>query len=89
MVIRQLSRDLACTWSNGFREWGYVTCVTIEHCGAQVIAAEIWMIQDVKEFRAELQHPSFSQKPKLGVLDERKIPISFGRSCQNITSGSA
>jgi hypothetical protein len=62
LVIRQLSCDLACTRAYGFRERGYVTWGTIEYGGAQVIAAEVGMVQDVEKFRAELQHPGFSQK---------------------------
>ena len=63
LVIRQLSGDLACTRSNRLREWANVTSVAVEHCSAQVIAAEVSMIEDVEEFSAELQQAGFSQKP--------------------------
>src|SRR5258707_9864203 len=70
LVICQLSCDLACTRAYRFRERCNVTWNTIEYRGAQVIAAEVGMVQDIEEFCAEFHHAGFSQKSELGVLDQ-------------------
>src|SRR5229473_2018143 len=47
--------------------------------------AEIWMVDDVEEFGAELQHASFSQKSQLRILHQRKVPIPVWRPGYDIT----
>ena len=63
LAIQQLSRHLARARLQGFRERAQMRSLTREYAGAQVIAAEVWMVQDVKEFCAKLQNAGFSQKP--------------------------
>ena len=52
---------------------------TVENLGAEMLTAKVWMVDDVEEFGAELQHAGLSQKSQLGVLYEREVPIPFGR----------
>ena len=79
LVIRQLFCDLARTRSHGFRERACVTSVTAEYARAQVIAAEVCMVQDVEEFRAELQHAGFSQNPSfVSLTSEKSQSLSGG-----------
>src|ERR1700731_2258231 len=47
------------------------------------------MVKDIEELRSKLQHPAFSQEAQLCLLNQRKVPIPFGRPTQDIASGSA
>lgn len=48
--------------------------------------AEEWMIHDVEEFGAELQHTFFTQESQLRILHERKIPIPRRRPGDDIAA---
>jgi hypothetical protein len=51
--------------------------------------AEVWMVQDVEEFGAELQHAAFSKKSQLRFLHQRKVPIPGRRPGYDIAPGGA
>ena len=59
-----------------FRERADLRCArlggasTIENLGAEMLAAKVWMVDDVEEFGAELQHAGLSEKSQLGVLHQ-------------------
>ena len=59
-----------------FRERADLRCArlggasTVENLGAEMLTAKVWMVDDVEEFGAELQHAGLSQKSQLGVLHQ-------------------
>ena len=40
-----------------------VSLSTVENLGAEMLTTKIWMVHDVEEFGAELQHATLSQEP--------------------------
>lgn len=88
LVILQHAGDFTGAPVRFFRE-RCVTWTSVEYAGMEALAAEIGMVEDVEKLRPELQIPTFSQEPQLGVLHHRKVPIPFRRPRQDIPSARA